>query len=142
MSGGLGLSRDLVEVLVAHAHAELPNEACGLLAGDLISGRATRYLPARNGHASPYRYDVHPEDLVRITFEIEAAGEELVAVFHSHPRTPAVPSATDVRDATYNVVHLIVSLAGAGDGVPAADALRGWRIGDATVTEVPIRLSA
>ncbi len=135
MSDGLSLRPELVEALVAHARAELPNEACGLLAGDVGGERATRYLPARNTHASPYRFDVHPEDLVRITFEIECSGEALVAVLHSHPGTPAMPSASDVRSARYDVVHLIVSLAG------AEAALRGWRIGDGTVAEVPIRVS-
>ena len=88
---GLDLPPLLGEELMRHARAELPNEACGLLSGSLASGRAIRFHPARNVEASPLRYDVHPEDLVRITFAIEDAGEELVAIFHSHTRSAAVP---------------------------------------------------
>lgn len=129
------LPRDLVTAMLDHARAELPNEACGLVGGDPATGRATSFHAARNRHASSLRYDVHPEDLVRIVFTIESAGDELVAVFHSHTRSPAVPSATDVRDARYDVIHLI---AGLDD---RAQALRGWRIADGTATEVAIRIN-
>ncbi len=87
--------------MLDHANAELPNEACGLLAGDLASGRATAFHAARNSEASPLRYNVHPDDLVRIVFGIEDAGDDLIGIFHSHTHTPAVPSATDLRSAQY-----------------------------------------
>ncbi|MDP9250765.1 MAG: M67 family metallopeptidase, partial [Chloroflexota bacterium] len=95
------LPRTVAVALMAHARSELPNEACGLLAGSLASGRGNTYHPARNADASPLRYSVHPQDLVRITFAIEEAGEDLVAIFHSHTHSPAVPSATDRRAAMY-----------------------------------------
>ncbi len=123
----LGLTPRLAGELLAHARAELPNEACGLLSGSLADGRATRFHPARNVDASPLRYNVHPEDLVRIIFAIEDAGEELVAIFHSHTRSAAVPSATDRRTAMYpDPFYLLASLANA-DASPAS-AFRAWRI--------------
>ena len=82
----------------------------------------------------------HHEDLVRIVFTIESAGEALLAVFHSHPRSAAVPSPTDVREARYEAVHLIATLADPGGD--AADALRGWIVKDGAVSEVAIRISA
>ena len=130
--GGLSLSSELVESLVAHAQAELPNEACALLGGDEDRGRVTSLHPARNRLASPYRYDVDPDDLVRIVHDIEARGEALVAIFHSHPATPAVPSPTDLREARYPVVHLVASLAGG-----PAD-IRAWRIAGGEAAEVPL----
>ena len=122
-----------------HARAELPNEACGLLSGSLASGRAIRFHPARNVEASPLRYNVHPEDLVRITFAIEDAGEELVAIFHSHTRSAAVPSATDRRTAMYpDPFYLLASLS--DPEAPPARALRAWRIHRGHAFEVPLAI--
>ena len=139
MVSGLSLPPSLAEELMRHAVAELPNEACGLLAGSLADGRATTFHPARNVEASPLRYNVHPEDLVRITFAIEDAGQELVAIFHSHTRSPAVPSATDLRAAMYpDAFYLLASLADP-DALPT-QALRAWRILRGETFEVPFRL--
>ena len=79
--------------LEAHADAEAPNEACGLLA--LRNDVAERYLPGTNEAASPYRFELkpgNPED-----FFLEDEGYEL-AVFHSHPTDRAEPSRTDVEN--------------------------------------------
>ena len=136
---GLALPSSIADEVMLHARAELPNEACGLLSGSLATGRATRFHPARNAEASPLRYNVHPEDLVRITFAIEDAGEELVAIFHSHTRTAAVPSATDRRTAMYpDPFYLLASLA--DPDAPAARALRSWRIFRGQAFEVPLTI--
>ncbi|MDQ2854642.1 MAG: M67 family metallopeptidase [Chloroflexota bacterium] len=136
---GLAMPEALAEEILAHARAELPNEACGLLSGSLASGQATRFHPARNLEASPLRYNVHPEDLVRITFAIEDAGEELVAIFHSHTHSPAVPSATDLRAAMYpDPFYLLASLSDPG-GSPAR-ALHAWRIQRGEASEVALTI--
>jgi proteasome lid subunit RPN8/RPN11 len=136
---GLTIPRAVAEALLAHARAELPNEACGLLAGSLADGRATAFHPARNAEASPLRYSVHPEDLVRITFLIDDAGEDLVAIFHSHTRSPAVPSATDRRAAMYpDPFYLLASLADAD--APPDRSLRAWRIHRGHAYEVPLAI--
>ena len=129
----LELPVDLAEAVIGHARAELPNEACGLLSG--AAGRATTFHPARNALGSPRRFDLHPEDLVRIVFEMEAAGDELVAIFHSHPRSPAVPSPTDVRGAEYRVPYLIASLGDRSEPV-----LRAWWIASSTASEITVRV--
>jgi proteasome lid subunit RPN8/RPN11 len=131
---GLTVPADLVDAMVAHARAELPNEACGVLSGSLAEGRALTFHPTRNAEASPLRYSVHPEDLVRVTFDIDDAGSDLVAIFHSHTKSPPVPSATDRRLAFYpDAFYLLVSLA-----EPDAPALRAWRLRDDHATEVPL----
>jgi proteasome lid subunit RPN8/RPN11 len=136
---GLTIPRAVVEGLLEQARSELPNEACGLLAGSLGDGAAVVYHPARNIEASPLRYNVHPEDLVRIVFAIEEAGQDLVAIFHSHTRSPAVPSATDRRTAQYpGVFYLLATLAD-----PTASpqrALRAWRIHGGQTFEVPLSI--
>lgn len=133
MTAGISLPPRIAAELLAHARRELPNEACGLLAGDTASGRVSRYHPARNARTSPTAFEVHPEDLARIVIGIEDGGEDLVAIFHSHPRGPARPSATDLREASYPVVYLIADLG------PRADRpLRGWRIERGRAREVSI----
>ena len=126
--------------MLDHARAELPNEACGLLAGDLASGRASAFHPARNSEASPLRYNVHPDDLVRIVFAIEDGGDDLLAIFHSHTHSPAVPSATDRRTAQYpDAFYVLATLADPG-AAPSA-ALRAWRINSGESREVPLRIA-
>jgi [CysO sulfur-carrier protein]-S-L-cysteine hydrolase len=84
---------DVREQLVAHAEREAPNEACGLIL--LRGGRAERYEAGRNKAASPYRFELEFDD-PEIWFA-EDEGYEL-AVFHSHPSSPARPSRTDVEN--------------------------------------------
>lgn len=139
---GLLLPRAAAEAVLLHARAELPNEACGLLAGHREAsggGLATTYFPARNAEASPLRYNVHPEDLVRIVYAIERASEDLVAIVHSHPRTAAEPSAIDRRTAQFDLpFYLVASLA--AEGAPPESALRAWRIMGGHAFEVPLRV--
>jgi proteasome lid subunit RPN8/RPN11 len=79
--------------LVEPAEAEAPNEACGLVL--LRDGRAERYVPGRNGAASPYRFELELDD-PELWFA-EDDGYEL-AVFHSHLSSPPRPSRTDVEN--------------------------------------------
>jgi [CysO sulfur-carrier protein]-S-L-cysteine hydrolase len=133
----LVLPEAVAQAAIAHALEERPNEACGLISGSLADGRAVAFHPARNSEASPLRYNVHPDDLVRLTFEIEDAGLDLLAIFHSHTRSPAVPSATDKRAAQYpDAFYLVASLADP-DAAPG-DVLRAWRIRDTEAQEVPL----
>ena len=139
MSDVLTLDAALAEEILSFARDRLPNEACGLVSGAVALGRATAFHPARNALSSPTAYDIHPEDLVRIVHEIEAGATELVAIFHSHPATPAIPSATDLREAAYPVLQLLATLAG-GDAAAPAAALRAWRIVRGDAREVPLRI--
>jgi proteasome lid subunit RPN8/RPN11 len=136
---GLSLPPSVADSVMAHARAELPNEACGLISGSLASGRATTFHPARNVEESPLRYNVHPEDLVRITFAIEDAGEDLVAIFHSHTRSAAVPSATDRRTAMYADPFYLLATLGDPDAPPAR-AMRAWKIHRGQTFEVPLTI--
>jgi [CysO sulfur-carrier protein]-S-L-cysteine hydrolase len=134
-SPGLTISAVLADELLAHARAEVPNEACGILSGSAAEGRAATYHPARNADASPYVYTLHSDDLVRIVMGIDDAGEDLVAIFHSHTHTPAEPSPTDRRQAMYpDAIYLLATLMDA-DASPT-QALRAWRIRDGNASEV------
>ena len=139
VSRGLHLAPGIAHALLAHARAELPNEACGILAGSLADLRATAFHPARNADASPLVYTVHADDLVRIVFEIEDAGQDLVGIFHSHTHSPAVPSPTDRRSAQYpDAYHVLASLSDAQAG--PTQALRAWRIRDGEAREAPLTI--
>jgi [CysO sulfur-carrier protein]-S-L-cysteine hydrolase len=133
------------DALVAHARAELPNEACGLIAGTAPAaegGRATTWQPARNRAASPLRYEIHPEDLIRLALAFDAADEVIWGIVHSHVRSAAVPSPTDVGLAFYpEALHLLVSLAASeADPATGAPGVRAWRIVDGIAFEVALDL--
>jgi len=100
----------LIDEMVAHARADLPDECCGLVGGR--DGEATTVYPIRNEFASPLRYRLHSQDQLRVDNEMREAGEEAVAIYHSHTRSEAYPSQTDVNEAEAwpEPMYLIVSL--------------------------------
>ena len=102
-----------LEEIFAYAKAAAPTECCGLIGGD--GGHATSLYPMRNVAANAnVSYEAAPEDLFAAQRQMRERGEELLAIYHSHPRSaePA-PSETDVRLAYYpQAVYFIVGLAG------------------------------
>ena len=132
------------EAIEAHAQAALPNEACGLIIGDRHAadgGIALRWLRTRNRAASPYRYEIDPDDLLRATIETDDADEVFWAIVHSHVASPARPSPTDIGLAFYpDALYVLVSLhPDEADPVTGAAGLRAWRIVEANVQEVAVR---
>ncbi len=96
----------LYDELVGHALAD-ENEVCGMVAGR--DGLATRVLPVRNAAAHPARtYEMDPNDQHRVFTAIEDAGEDLLAIYHSHPPVGAYFSETDMKMAyTEDGEHLL-----------------------------------
>jgi [CysO sulfur-carrier protein]-S-L-cysteine hydrolase len=125
---------EMVGEMVAHARAEAPNECCGMIGGR--DGSATSIHRARNAEESPLRYVIHPTDQLRIMEEIEARGEELAAIYHSHTGSPAYPSQTDINLAENwpDPLYVICSLA---DREPE---VRAFAIRDGEVEEVTLEL--
>ena len=139
----VALPASIRQAIVAQARAEYPNEACGLLIGDAPSadgGRALNYVPTRNKAASPYRYEIDPADLLRLTIETDDADDAFWGIVHSHTHSPAVPSPTDIGLAFYpDALYLLVSLSeDEADPANGAPSLRGWRIVDGVVHEVAL----
>lgn len=120
------LPRALAEGMFAHARDRAPEECCGLLGGR--GGLAESAYPLRNVAPRPeVAYEAAPEELFDAQRSMRARGEELVAVYHSHPRSaePA-PSAADVRLAFYpSAVYFIIGFDAAG-----ACVLRAFRISE------------
>lgn len=130
------ISAELIGEIVAHSRTEVPNECCGMIAG--ANGTATRVFRTRNSEASPFRFVIHPNDQLRVIDEIEAAGEELVAIYHSHTKSEAYPSQTDVNMARMwpDPAWLICSLAD-----PEQPVVRAFEISDGGVTEIDIEVT-
>jgi proteasome lid subunit RPN8/RPN11 len=102
------VSRRLLDEIVAHSREEAPNECCGLIGGG--DQQATTVYRANNLFASPTRFEI--DDLAKRLRTLEEAGEELVAMYHSHTRSEAFPSETD-RNLAWGwpgVVWIICSL--------------------------------
>jgi len=95
----LRLSSDHYLEVVAHCLSGLPNEACGLLAGDPTSGEVLRCYPTANLANSARLYTVDPREHLRADRDAEDNGWEIIGVFHSHTHTDAYPSPTDVSQA-------------------------------------------
>nr|WP_276233314.1 desampylase [Halosegnis sp. DT85] len=116
------LASDAREAMVAHAREGAPEEVVGVLVGERDPDRVTRVERATNAAADPEtRYELDPAELLAALDAVEAAGDEVVGFYHSHPRGPLAPSETDERLATWGgYVYAIVSL----DGDPAVGA---WR---------------
>jgi proteasome lid subunit RPN8/RPN11 len=116
------LPRSMFEEMVTHARAGLPNEACGVVAGN--EGDPVRVYPMRNAEASPVVFRFDSNEQIRVFSDMDHHGWDLLAIFHSHTHTEAFPSPTDREEAhwkdpvtgtitpTYpRVRHLILSLA-------------------------------
>ena len=116
------------DAMVAHAKEEAPNECCGY--ARMEDGRVAEVFRAENLRASPYGYEIDPRSLLAAN-ELDDDGHG-VAIYHSHPRSEAKPSQTDINLAVYpHWRYLIVSLAD-------APVVRAWRIEDGRVEEEDI----
>jgi len=137
------LGDELRRALIEHARRESPNEMCGVIAGTANAaegGTATRWYPARNELASPVLYSIHPEDKLRIFLEIDDADEAFWAIVHSHVRSPAVPSRTDIGLAQWpDSLYVLVSLSDdEADPATREPSVRAWRIVDSAIHEVTL----
>ncbi len=126
------LARDHLAAIVAQAQEEAPLECCGLLLGR--GRRVERVFPGTNIDRSPVTYNMDPQELFRAHREMEAQGTDLVAIYHSHPRTRAYPSSTDVGKATYpDAFYMIISLQDASLPEIRVFRIRGGDITEGTV---------
>lgn len=126
------LSDALTEEMITHVVAHAPEEACGLVGGR--AGRAIRLYPVENVLHSPVAYEMEPRQQVQAMLDMEAAGEELLAIYHSHPHGPAWPSPTDRRQAYYpDTAYIIISLAD-----PEQPAVRAFMLQDGLATEIAV----
>ncbi len=139
------LPAELLQAMIDLARTEYPNEACGLILGDAGAadgGRALRFEPARNAAASPYRYEIDPDDLYRLAVAADDADHVFWGIVHSHTHTQAVPSPTDVGLALYpDALYILVSLSDdESHPMSGTPSVRAWRIVDGVTHEVALEV--
>jgi proteasome lid subunit RPN8/RPN11 len=126
------IAPDLIEEILAHAREESPNECCGMIGG--ADGQARTVYRATNAEASPLRYSIDAKEQFDLMRRIEDAGEELVGIYHSHTRSPAYPSQTDVNLAGWpDAVYVIASLKNSDD-----PDVRGFWIRDGEISDAEL----
>lgn len=127
----LEVTSEALSLMRAHAAAAHPHEACGILLGE--GNRITEARPAANVHPTPgTHFEIDPQALIDAHRAARAGGAaQVVGYYHSHPRGPAAPSATDRASA-------------AGDGrvwaILAGEDARFWRDGEAGFAALPFTL--
>ena len=128
------ISRALVDEIVEHARSGFPNEVCGLVAA--ASGQAVKVYPIESADPSPVHYHMEPKQQLRAILDIDDNEWEMAAIYHSHTRTRAYPSATDIQLAFYpDTLYMIVSLA---DEIHPD--VRAFRIEQTRIEEVPLEV--
>jgi [CysO sulfur-carrier protein]-S-L-cysteine hydrolase len=104
----LTLTNDQLQKMIAHVDSHAPLEACGLLAG--LNSKVETVLEVTNRAQSAVRFVMDPIEQLNAFEWIEANGLELIGIFHSHPTGPETVSPTDIVDAAYAVVYVILAL--------------------------------
>jgi len=124
----------IFEQMVAQTKAEAPIEACGILAGR--ESRVEKLYKMTNADRRSDHFMMEPKEQFKVIKDVREAGLEMLAIYHSHPATPARPSAEDNRLAlTPDVTYIIVSLQN-GDH----PAVKGFLMENGSMTEVPVRI--
>ncbi len=130
----LRIPKDLYDKIVAHARADHPDEACGIVAGPAGSDRPERFIPMTNAARSPTFYEFDSTEQFQVWKEMDDHDEEPVVLYHSHTATEAYPSRTDVAYASEPGAHYVL--------VSTRDEheteLRSYRIDNSQITEEPV----
>ena len=134
----LQISQGLVANLLAHARADHPDEACGVIAGPAGSDSPTRFIPMVNAARSPTFYEFDSTDLLKLYRELDSNDEDPVVIYHSHTSTEAYPSRTDIAYASEPFAHYVLVSTRETGTQDGPYELRSFRIVDGEVTEEQI----
>ena len=132
----IALPRELVNQILHHALSSPELEVCGLIGAK--EGLPASCYPVENAAAVPQlRFQLDPAGQINAMRQIRERGEELFAIFHSHPAAPAEPSPVDLADAVYlDILYLVISL-----NIKGVLEMRGFLIGqDKSVAEIKLLL--
>lgn len=133
------IERRFIDEMVAHAQEDLPNECCGIVAGE--QGHVLKVYRMTNVEASPFRFSMDPREVAQVDQEAGENGWDLMAIYHSHTRSEAFPSDTDIRIAGGtselwpDVRYILVSLM-----VQDNPQVRSFRIDGGVVTEEALEI--
>ena len=132
------ISAELRARIMAHASADHPDEACGVIAGPAGTGRPERFIPMLNAERSPTFYRFDSLEQLQVWREMDERGEEPVVIYHSHTATEAYPSRTDISYASEPDAHYV--LVSTRD--PEQEEFRSFRIVAGSVTEEEVVTAA
>jgi proteasome lid subunit RPN8/RPN11 len=138
----LEISAELVGAIVAHARADHPDEACGVVAGPAGSDLPNRFIPMVNAARSPTFYEFDSMDLFRLYREMDDRDEEPVVIYHSHTATEAYPSRTDISYASEPNAHYVVISTRETGALDGPYEFRSFRIREGVVAEEEVRVLA
>src|SRR3984885_7299188 len=133
----LTISADLRAKILAHAFADHPDEACGVIAGPAGSDHPDRFIPMMNAERSPTFYRFDSMEQFQVWKEMDERDEEPVVIYHSHTATEAYPSRTDVSYASEPGAHYV--LVSTRD--PDTTDFRSYRITGEVITEEPVEIT-
>jgi [CysO sulfur-carrier protein]-S-L-cysteine hydrolase len=134
----LTISGALQAKIIAHARADHPDEACGMIAGPAGSDRPERFIPMTNAARSPTFYEYDSMEQFWLDKEMRERDEDPVVIYHSHTATEAYPSRTDISLASEPGAHYVL----VSTREPDETEFRSFRIVDGEVTEEEIRVAA
>jgi [CysO sulfur-carrier protein]-S-L-cysteine hydrolase len=134
-SSPVSLAAELKEMMIRHALGEAPNECCGLLLGK--GGTMERLVAMKSDPPAPDAYFMDPVQQVEVFTDMEKRGEQLLGIYHSHPKGPLQPSVADLQLAFHpEAVYFIISLA--GEGSPE---VRAFMLRNSGFDEVPLSIT-
>jgi len=136
----LTIRQDLIDAIVAHARADHPDEACGVIAGPEGSDSPTRFIPMVNAARSPTFYEFDSMDLLKLYRDMDDNDEVPVVVYHSHTATEAYPSRTDVSYASEPEAHYVLVSTRETGTEDGPYEFRSFRIVDGVITEEEITI--
>ena len=132
----LTIDRALYDRIVAHARADHPDEACGVIAGPAGGDSPERFIPMANAERSPTFYRFDSMEQFQVWKEMDERGEEPVVIYHSHTATEAYPSRTDVSLASEPGAHYVLVSTREEDSTE----FRSFRIIDGVVSEEEVSI--
>jgi proteasome lid subunit RPN8/RPN11 len=133
----LTIARELLDQVIAHARADHPDEACGVIAGPAGSDSPQRFVAMTNAERSPTFYRFDSMEQLRVWREMDDRDEEPIVIYHSHTATEAYPSRTDISYATEPGAHYVL----VSTREPDDSEVRSFRILDGVVTEEQVRVT-
>ena len=133
----LTIARELLDQVIAHARADHPDEACGVIAGPAASDSPQRFVAMTNAERSPTFYRFDSMEQLRVWREMDDKEEEPIVIYHSHSSTEAYPSRTDISYASEPNAHYVLVSTRDADGLGEFQ-FRSYQIVDGVVFEEEI----
>ena len=131
----LKIPKKIVEKIIKQGLSDAPLEACGILAGK--DGQVEKIYLMTNRDNSNEHYTMVPEEQFRVVKDIRNNGFEMLAIYHTHPETPARPSQEDISLAlTPDVIYVIASLVDA-----KKPDIMGFLIEDGLVNKIELEIT-